>query len=137
MEGIAADQAESAQDKLNDIKEARQWVEKAKAYKQKCKDGDGDAGKDGDAATMDADMKAYFQKHGVEWETGGDDDIHNADGWQVNIDNLQTYENDLSDTQDLKMLKVKSAANKYSESVQASNKFLGDLSQLINSLINK
>ena len=137
MEGIASDQAESAQSKLDDIKEARHWVDQAKECKLKAKENKGDSGSNGNCQSMSTDMQKYFKKHKIKWDETGKDTVHNSDEWQVNIDNLQTYENDLSDTQDLKMLKVKSAANKYSESVQAANKFLQDLTQLQHSLISR
>ena len=110
---LAKDKMQESQNNLNEIKEARAMLARMRILKQ-------DAGKD--ASTMPDDMIEYCKQNKISTDRKGDDDIHNKGEWDVNIENMQSHLDSLTDSNQMQFLQLKSVVNKLEESVSAANK---------------
>ena len=126
MSDVTAQKTREMQDQVNQINEANSWLNAVK-----------NAGDDGKSFTPPAGgsggLTKWMTDHGL--ETTGVSDHPDADGVKNAEGQISNYIDQLSSTNDLKMLSLKTAVNKSQEAMTAADGVLQDLKQLMQ-LIN-
>ena len=126
MSDVTAQKTREMQEQVNQINEANSWLNAVK-----------NAGDDGKSFTAPAGASGGLTKwmtdHGL--ETTGVSDPLDADGVKNAEGQISNYIDQLSSTNDLKMLSLKTAVNKSQEALTAADGVLQDLKQLMQ-LIN-
>ena len=126
MSDVTAQKTREMQEQVNQINEANSWLNAVK-----------NAGTGGGSFTPPAGASGGLTKwmtdHGL--ETKGVSDHPDADGIKNAEGQIGNYIDQLSSTNDLKMLSLKTAVNKSQEALTAADGVLQDLKQLMQ-LIN-
>ena len=128
MTDLAADRAQTAQEKLKDIQTARDMLSRMRDLKQQADHGN-------TTKKMPDDMKAFCEQHKISWDKTGNDDYHNKDEWDVNIQYMQDFTDKLSSDNDLFMIKLKSVINKSQEATQAADGLMTKNKEVVSSII--
>lgn len=122
-----------AMDNINKIQKSQEAQKECAAMIAKARELQNTA-KNSGATDMPADMKAYFQKNGLKWDTKGDDDHHNKDEWEYNIQSLTAYRDQLgTDTQQL-MVFVQDYMGQYNSYLQGANSAIQQGNQTLQSI---
>ncbi|MDR3043529.1 MAG: hypothetical protein LBU75_04600 [Desulfovibrio sp.] len=123
-----------AMENINKIQKSQEAQKECAAMIAKARDLQNQA-KAGDKCTdMPADMKDYFQKNGLKYDTKGNDDHHNKDEWEYNIQSLTAYRDQLgTDTQQL-MVFVQDYMGQYNSYLQGANSAIQQGNQTLQSL---
>ncbi len=127
MSDLATDRAQTAQEKLKEIQQARNYLSQMRELK----------GQSGDhhSSKMPQDMKDYCKAHDIEWDHTNDDDNHNKGQWDINIQYMQDFVDKLSSDNDLFMIKLKSVINKSQEALQAADSMNTKSKEVMSSII--
>ena len=127
MSDVTAQKTREMQEQVNQINEANSWLNAVK-----------NAGDDGESFTPPAGtsggLKQWMTDHGL--ETTGLNDPLDADGLRNAEGQISNYIDQLSSTNDLKMLSLKTAVNKSQEALTAADGVLQDLKQLMQTINN-
>ena len=126
MSDVTAQKTREMQEQVNQINEANSWLNALQR-----------AGDDGQSfkppAGASHGLTMWMANHGL--QTTGLSDQPNADGVKNAEGQISNYIDQLSSTNDLKMLSLKTAVNKSQEALTAADGVLQDLKQLMQ-LIN-
>lgn len=123
----AMDNIKKIQDSQEAQKECAAMIQKARELQNTAKNNNG-------TTDMPADMKAFFTKNNLKWDTKGNDDHHNKDEWDYNIQQLTSYRDQLgTDTQQL-MVFVQDFMGQYNSYLQGANSAIQQGSQTLQSL---
>ena len=127
MSDITAEKTREMQEQVNQINEANAWLNAL-----------GNAGDDGESFTppdgASVGLKEWMTDHGL--DTTGVTDPLDADGIENAEGKISNYIDQLSSTNDLKMLSLKTAVNKSQEALTAADGVLQDLKQLMQAINN-
>ena len=125
MSDITAQKTREMQEQVNQINEANAWLNAL-----------GNAGDDGESFTppdgASVGLKEWMTDHGL--DTTGVTDPLDADGIENAEGQISNYIDQLSSTNDLKMLSLKTAVNKSQEALTAADGVLQDLKQLMQTI---
>ena len=127
MSDVTAQKTREMQEQVNEISEANSWLN---AVRNAGDDGSSFAPPDGDSGGLTAWMSA----HGL--DTEGVEDTPDTDGVKNAEAQISNYIDQLSSTNDLKMLSLKTAVNKSQEALTAADGVLQDLKQLMQTITN-
>ena len=127
MSDVTAQKTREMQDQVNQINEANAWLNEVKNTPT---DGGGEFLRPAGAST---DLKHWMTAHGL--DAKGVDNPPDSDGAKKAESEIGNYIDQLSSTNDLKMLSLKTAVNKSQEAMTAADGVLQDLKQLMQ-LIN-
>ncbi len=128
MTDLATDRAQTAQEKLHEIQEARDMLSRMRELKQ-------EADHEDSTTKMPADMKEFCDKNNISWDKTGGDDYHNKKEWDVNIQYMQDHVDKLSSDNDLFMIKLKSVINKSQEATQAADSLMTKNKEVVSGII--
>ena len=124
---LTKDKMQETQDNLNQIKEAREMLQKARDAKaQASKKHSTDAG---------SDFNDYCTKYGISQKDSDDNTLHHSDQWDAVIEGVQARLDSLTDSNQMKFLEVKSTANKLEESFTAANKYFDQSFETIKTIL--
>ena len=127
MSDVTAQKTREMQEQVNQINEAGSWLRAVK-----------DAGDDGESFNPPAGasdgLKQWMTDHGL--DVTDVDDHPDADGVKKAEGEIGNYIDQLSSTNDLKMLSLKTAVNKSQEALTAADGVLQDLKQLMQTINN-
>ena len=127
MSDVTAQKTREMQDQVNQINDANAWLN---AVKNGGDDGADFSPPDGASQSLTDWMSA----HGL--DTTGVEDPLDADGVKNAEGKISNYVDQLSSTNDLKMLSLKTAVNKCQEALTAADGVLQDLKQLMQTINN-
>jgi len=128
MNDIASSRTTEAQARLAALKDANAM--KAKGMELK------DEAKDNKKSHMPTDLCAWCDRNGVEFQHKSDDKgMHTPEEWDINIENLDNYIQNLSSNNDLEMIHLKSWINKAEQAVQAGDNMWNKVAQTTSSIV--
>ena len=127
MSDVTAQKTREMQEQVNQINEANAWLNAVKNA--------GDSGNSFTApAGTSAGLKTWMTNHGL--DTNGVENQPDANGVKKAEGEIGNYIDQLSSTNDLKMLSLKTAVNKSQEALTAADGVLQDLKQLMQTINN-
>lgn len=85
-------------------------------------------------STMPADMKAFFDKHGLATDRTGDDDNHNKDEWTFNIQSLTNYQESISNQTQTLMVYLQDFISQYNSYTQGATSMIDKGAQVLTSV---
>ena len=126
MSDVTAQKTQEMQEQVNQINEANSWLNAVK-----------NAGDDAESFTPPAgassdSLKEWMTAHDLDTTDMGDS--LDADGVKKAQGEISNYVDQLSSTNDLKMLSLKTAVNKSQEALTAADGVLQDLKQLMQTI---
>ena len=125
MSDVTAQKTREMQEEINQINDANTWLNSMK-----------NAGDDGASfappAGTSASLTEWMTDHGL--DTTGVEDSPDTDGVKNAEGQISNYIDQLSSTNDLKMLSLKTAVNKSQEALTAADGVLQDLKQLMQTI---
>ena len=123
-----------AMDNIKKIQDSQEAQKECAAMIQKARELQNTAKNDKSATEMPADMRNFFTKNNLKWDTAGGDFKHNKDEWDYNIQQLTSYRDQLgTDTQQL-MVFVQDFMGQYNSSLQGANPAIQQGNQTLQSL---
>ena len=125
MSDVTAQKTREMQDDINKISEANSWLD---AVKSAVDDPDSFTPPTGSSSTL----KEWMADNGL--DTKDVDDSPDSDGIKDAQDRISNYVDQLSSTNDLKMLSLKTAVNKSQAALTAADGVLQDLKQLMQTI---
>ena len=102
------------------IKEATNKQTKAKA--------------DNTTTQMSAEMKAYFNEKGIEWDQTGKDDWHNKDEWEINIKKLTNYQESISNKTQTLMVYLQDFISQYNSYLTGAKSSIDSAADVLKTL---
>lgn len=135
-------QAELCKDNANAYMEA---IEKSQADQQECaemiaaaRELQEQAGEDG-ATYMTDEMVAYFDAHGLSYDTtGGEGDyLHDNDEWEYNITSLTNYQETLGTETQTNMVYLQDYLSQYNSYLQGASSAIDDSNQTLSTILNR
>ncbi len=123
----AMDNIKKIQDSQEAQKECAAMIQKARELQNTAKTNNG-------CTDMPADMRNFFTKNNLKWDSAGGDFKHNKDEWDYNIQQLTSYRDQLgTDTQQL-MVFVQDFMGQYNSYLQGANSAIQQGNQTLQSL---
>ncbi len=126
----AADQIKAMENSLNEMKSTRDMLARMKELQTTTKE-------DGGTSEMPKDMVEFLKARGVKTDRKGNDDVHNADEWAVNIQYLESYSDQVSGDNQVLFIKLKSATNKAKEAETAVSSHDNKAYQVANTILQQ
>ena len=111
---LTADQLKDAKDNLGTIKQARKYMQQVRTIHQGLKN-------DGDIKKIPPGLKDFCQSHGIKLPDD-DDNQYSKGEFQTVLDNLQGGLDNFQDSNQLKMLKLKSEVGHFDTSITGASK---------------
>ena len=111
-------QIEQAQ---KDQKEIADMLQKARQLQADAKSGNGDCSWDSKASVMPQEMRDFMDKHGLAYDKTGNDSVHNGDEWDVAIQSLQAYQEQIGTDIQTQMVYVQDFMGQYNSYTQGAN----------------
>ena len=128
---ICKSQAESYMKQIEEIQqeqtEVAEMISKARKLQNEAKTNDTNT-------VMDSDMKAYFEKHGLSYDTDGNDDKHSYDQWTYNIESLTNYQESISNKTQTLMVYLQDFISQYNSYLQGASSAISSASQVLTAI---
>jgi len=115
------------------LKEANAALAAATAAKQTAEASSDDDDKK--ASVEPADYTNFISKYGVSKDTTGNDTIHNPDEWDVNIEYLKTFIDNLNSSSQLDMSRLQELTNKHDQAFELVTTFLQKSNQALDGIM--
>ena len=107
---ICKNQAESYMKQIEDIQEEQKqcadMIEQARKLQNEAKNGD-------KCTEMPAEMKKFFDDHGISYDTAGNDNSHSADEWDYNLKSLTNYQEQIGNQTQTLMIDLQDFIGQY------------------------
>ena len=130
---LCKNQAEDYMKQVEDIQEEQKkcadMISKARELQNTAKQGGED-----NCTTMPADMKEFFEKRGLKWETTGSDDLHNADEWDYNLKSLTNYQEQIGNKTQTLMVYLQDFIGQYNSYLQGANTQISNANQTLTNI---
>ena len=128
---ICKSQAESYMKQIEEIQqeqtEVAEMISKARKLQNEAKTNDTNT-------VMDSDMKAYFEKHDLSYDTDGNDDKHSYDQWTYNIESLTNYQESISNKTQTLMVYLQDFISQYNSYLQGASSAISSASQVLTAI---
>ena len=135
---LCKNQAESYMKQIEDIqgeqKKCAEMIAKARELQNAAKNGTGDCSWDKKASMMPQEMADYFKKHGLNYDTKGNDLANNADEWDYNLKSLTNYQEQIGNSVQTKMVYLQDFIGQYNSYLQGANTQIATANQTLTNL---
>ena len=98
------------------------------------KNGEGDCPWDKKASMMTQEMADYFKKHGLSYDTKGNDLANNSDEWDYNIKSLTNYQETIGNKTQTYMVYLQDFIGQYNSYLQGANTQISNANQTLTNL---
>jgi hypothetical protein len=83
---------------------------------------------------MPADMKEFFEKRGLSWDTAGSDDWHTSDEWDYNLKSLTNYQEEVGNKTQTLMIYLQDFIGQYNSYQEGAMSAVSSATQTLRSI---
>ena len=130
----AEDYMKQIEDIQNEQKECAEMIEQARKLQNDAKNGTGNCPWDKHASMMPQSMADYFNKHGLSYDTKGNDLAHNSDEWDYNLKSLTNYQEQIGNKTQTLMVYLQDFIGQYNSYLQGANTQISNATQTLTNL---
>ena len=130
----AEDYMKQIEDIQNEQEECAKMVEMARKLQNDAKTGKGDCPWDKKASMMPQEMADYFEKHGLSYDTTGNDLANNSDEWDYNLKSLTNYQETIGNKTQTLMVYLQDFIGQYNSYLQGANTQISNANQTLTNL---
>ena len=128
---ICKNEAESYMKQIEDIqdeqKKCADMIEQARKLQNEAKNGD-------KCTEMPAEMKDFFEKRGISFDTAGNDDLHSADEWDYNLKSLTNYQEQIGNKTQTLMIYLQDFIGQYNSYQEGAMSAISSATQTLRSI---
>ena len=128
---ICKNQAEDYMKQIENIQEEQKacadMIEQARKLQNEAKNGD-------KCTEMPADMKKFFDEHGISYDTAGNDDLHSADEWDYNLKSLTNYQEQIGNKTQTLMIYLQDFIGQYNSYQEGAMSAISSATQTLRTI---
>ena len=130
----AEDYMKQIEDIQNEQEECAKMIEMARKLQNDAKTGKGDCPWDKKASMMPQEMADYYEKHGLSYDTTGNDLANNSDEWDYNLKSLTNYQETIGNKTQTLMVYLQDFIGQYNSYLQGANTQISNANQTLTNL---
>lgn len=124
----ANDYIEKIQKTQEEQRECAKMIEEARKLQNEAENGKKNT-------EMPQEMREYFTKHDLDWDTDGDDYVHDKDEWEFNIKSLTNYQETLGTSSQTDMVFLQDFMGQYNSFLQGANSAIQDSNDTLTTIL--
>ncbi|MBR5882565.1 MAG: hypothetical protein IKY97_03690 [Mailhella sp.] len=128
---ICKNEATSYMEQIEAIQEEQtavaEMIERARELQNEAKNDD-------KCTEMPDDMKEFFEKRGLSWDTAGDDDLHTSDEWDYNLKSLTNYQEEIGNKTQTLMIYLQDFIGQYNSYQEGAMSAISEGTQTLRSI---
>ena len=131
---LAASAKDSALGYIDQIEQAQKDQKEIADMLQQCRQLQADAKTSGGCTTMPDNIVKFMDKNGLAYDKTGNDTLHNKDEWDVAIQSLQAYQEQIGTDIQTQMVYVQDFMGQYNSYTQGANSAIQSGMQTLSSV---